>query len=511
MARPREGVRAWHHEKTDTYFIRDIGLDGKPVKFSLGFGKKDPDHVRKIELAKAKYTSEKYANAGGATLPKKQAAADVLVADVIKLYADVRIANFMPGMDGKKKEIERPQEALSRLRTLVEFFGQMSLDDIDIEARDGFVRFLKGKAIKRQREIYDRKMERYREQKEKWDKAVAARAGTRRENLVPKRKAPVSPPPFDPKAVSFDPRSALRYLQDLNAALTCAYERRLVREQVKIPLTAKYDRRTMVFTDEQVLRLYLHAHFKRGMGWVDGRPQRNLFIWRHLARFMLLAYFTGSRKTKMSLASFEDEGDRPWIQLRETFDAAKGEKVWRGWLHRLGDDEEEHDTKQAPTIELPSLLVRFCLKWKRQGLRYPCMYPYSSNGKEEPGELHGSMRKCFHEVLGEHTDAVIHTYRHTCATNLCQNPELTMVSIAAYLGMTVETLVNTYAKHREEDIKKVADSFADRQEFYAKRAKNVGQKLTETDRLGIIPFGAEYRENGKNAIRSMLKSAMAGG
>lgn len=135
------------------------------------------------------------------------------------------------------------------------------------------------------------------------------------------------------------------------------------------------------------------------------------------------------------------------------------------------------------------------------------MYPYSSNGKEEPGEVAASMRKCFHEVLGEDTNAVIHTFRHTCATNLCQNPELSLVSIAAYLGMTVETLVNTYAKHREEDIKKVADSFADRDDFYLPRAKEVGQKLTETDRLGIVPFGAEYRENGKNVMRSMLKSA----
>lgn len=506
MGRPRKGAREWHDEATDTFFIRDIDADGKPVKFSLGFGKKDPDHLTKIEIAKAKYIAEKHAKSNVAVKVKNQDAADVLVADAIALYVDVRIVNFIPGSDGKKKKVAEPEEMLSRLRTLIEFFGDMSLDDLDINARDAFIKFLRNKAVDRARDVHARKMAAYRTKKEKWDLAAAARVGTRRENLQFKRKPPVAPEPFDPKTVEFQPQAALRYLQDLNAALKCAYDRRLTRQHVKIPLTGKYDRRTTVFTDEQVVRLIVHAQFKRGMGWVDGRPTQRVFIWRHLARFMLLAYFTGSRKTRMSLASFEDEGDRPWIELREVKDPVTGATVWKGWLHRLGDDEDVYETKQAPTIRLPTLLVKYCLRWKRQGLRYPCMYPYSSNGKEEPGELARAMRKCFEEVLGEDTDAVIHTFRHTCATNLCQRPQLTLVSIAAYLGMTVDTLVSTYAKHREEDIQKVADSFADQGEFSVLRAKTLGQKLTETDRNGIVPFDAEYVENGKNVIRSMIRA-----
>lgn len=506
MGRPRKGAREWHDEKTDTYFLRDIDADGKPIKFSLGFGKKDPDHIAKIELAKAKYISEKHAKANVAVRVKNRDTADVLVADVIALYVDVRITNFIPGSDGKKKPVARPEELLSRLRAIVEFFGDMTLDDLDINARDQFVRFLRDKTVQRAREAHARAMETYIEKKAKWDLAAAARIGTRRGKLEVKRKPPIAPVSFDAKAVPFESQAALRYLQDLNAALSCAYERRLTRLHVKIPLTGKYDRRTTVFTDEQVVRLITHAHFKRGMGWVDGRPKQRVFIWRHLARFMLMAYFTGSRKTKMSLASFVDEGDRPWIELRQSRDPQSGATVWKGWLHRLGDEEEVHSTKQAPTIELPTLLVKYCLRWKRQGLKYPCMYPYSANGKEEPGELARAMRKCFREVLGEDTDAVIHTFRHTCATNLCQRPKLTLVSIAAYLGMTVETLVTTYAKHREEDLKKVADSFADRDEFSISRAQNLGQKLTETDRNGIIPFGSEFVENPENAIRSIVNT-----
>lgn len=55
-----------------------------------------------------------------------------------------------------------------------------------------------------------------------------------------------------------------------------------------------------------------------------------------------------------------------------------------------------------------------------------------------------------------------------------------LVSIAGWLGMSVETLVTTYAKYREEDLKKVTDAFADMGDFVGRKASKVGQKLTET-------------------------------
>lgn len=46
-----------------------------------------------------------------------------------------------------------------------------------------------------------------------------------------------------------------------------------------------------------------------------------------------------------------------------------------------------------------------------------------------------------------------------------------LISIAGWLGMSVETLATTYAKYREEDLKKVNDAFADMGDF-------IGRKLT---------------------------------
>jgi hypothetical protein len=503
MARPRLGAREWYDEKTDKFFIRDIGDDGKPVKFSLGFGKKDtPDYLKRVESEKAKYIAKKHA--GGARKVKNQDTSDVLVSDVIALYADVRIANFIPDRH-YKKPVARPEEVINRLKTVVEFFGGMTLDELDEDTRDDFVKFLHRKAVQRARDRHERLVEKYREQKTKFDKAASARVGTRRETIEQKRQAPVMPDPFDPKSIEFKPLAALRYLEDLNSAIACAFRRRLIKTDVHMPMTAKYERRETTFSLEQVVRLISHAYFKRGMGWIDGKPQKGVFVWRHLARFMLLAISSGSRKTRVSLASFIDEGNRPWIELVESHDPLTGKRMWRGFLHRLGDDEIEYDNKQAPKIELPKLAVKYCVRWRCQGIVYPCMYPYGPTDKEEPGELAKAMRKCFREVLGEDTDAVIHTFRHTTATWLCQRPNLPLVSIAGYLGMSVETLVNTYAKYREEDLKKVSDAFADMGDIVGRKAIHVGQKLTETDRNGLVGIAQESPDSEKNAIISILR------
>ncbi|WPE23502.1 hypothetical protein [Shinella zoogloeoides] len=504
MARPRLGAREWYDEKTDKFFIRDIGDDGKPVKFSLGFGKKDtPDYLRRVEAEKAKYIAKKHA--GGARKVKNQDTSDVLVSDVIALYADVRIRNFIPDRH-YKKAVARPEDVIKRLKTLVEFFGDMTLDELDEDSRDDFVKFLHRKAVERAHDKHERTMARYQEQKAKFDKAAVARVGTRREALEPKRKAPIMPQPFDPKSVEFKPLAALRYLEDLNAAIACALRRRLIRADVHMPLTAKYDRRTTIFSFEQVVRLISHAYFKRGMGWVDGKPKQGLYVWRHLARAMLLLICTGSRKTRVTLASFNDEGDRPWIELVEAYDPETGKNKWRGWLHRLGDDEVEHDNKRAPKVELNPLAVKYCVRWKRQGIIYPCLFPYSPSGQDEPGELAQAMRRCFREVLGEDTDAVIHTFRHTTATWLCQQPQLPLVSIAGWLGMSVETLVTTYAKYREEDLKKVTDAFADMGDFVGRKASRVGQKLTETDRNAMIEIMSDSFDSKKSSIISIVRS-----
>ena len=42
------------------------------------------------------------------------------------------------------------------------------------------------------------------------------------------------------------------------------------------------------------------------------------------------------------------------------------------------------------------------------------------------------------------------------------------------------TIVTTSAKHREDDLKKVTDAFADMGDFVGRKAGKGGQKLTET-------------------------------
>jgi integrase len=104
------------------------------------------------------------------------------------------------------------------------------------------------------------------------------------------------------------------------------------------------------------------------------------------------------------------------------------------------------------------------------------------------------MRALFNEVLGEDNDVVVHTFRHTAATWMAAQKDLPLPSVAAYLGMTTETLVKTYAHHREEDLQKIAEAIFDSnrdthkfklRETERKHSENVRQKSTVIDRMEI--------------------------
>ncbi|ANP84467.1 hypothetical protein BA011_01065 [Rhizobium leguminosarum] len=59
-----------------------------------------------------------------------------------------------------------------------------------------------------------------------------------------------------------------------------------------------------------VRRIIRAAYRRKGMGWVNGKPVKDLPTRRHLARFAFLAITTGSRKDKIERVSFYNEGDR---------------------------------------------------------------------------------------------------------------------------------------------------------------------------------------------------------
>ena len=298
----------------------------------------------------------------------------------------------------------------------------------------------------------------------------------------------------------------------------------MIKHKVNVHLPPKYDGRLAKLTMVEVCRLYRQAYYFKGMGWINKKPVKDLFTKRHLARFIFIAIVTWSRKDKIERVGFVDDGDNPWVELYRTTETrihqvTKKEytrPAWGGYYHRLGDNEVEHKTKLAPSIPLhPSVAARFA-RWRDQGIAYPCAYPYHRDGIQEPRDVSDGMRAIFDEFFDGNNDAVTHTLRHTAATYMCAAGKLPMPAIAAYLGMSLETLVRIYAKYRDEDLPKIAGAFFDGNLDMSNqglpgtkrvKSKNARQKSTEIDRMKMNKVKRESTRLDENAEKSDGKAA----
>ncbi len=140
MGRPAKGVRHWYDKQQKRYFIRD----GK-LKISLGFGREAENHLERADLEVARYIAER--QAGDQQKLKNQEAAAVIVADVISLYMEQRFENWQLHFDAPPS---RPNEALARLAVVLDFFGEMTVDQIDDDTVQNFIRYLDDLAYKRE-------------------------------------------------------------------------------------------------------------------------------------------------------------------------------------------------------------------------------------------------------------------------------------------------------------------------------------------------------------------------
>lgn len=415
MARKYTGARVWHDAKQDRFFIRDT-VNGKTVKINLYFGESDPDHIAKKSAALAQYIMEK--QAGSRQDLTNQETSSIFVADVIAKYKDVRIEN--PTLFNYKAPPARVEELLDRLDILNDFFGATPLSELTFQKVAKFVEFLDERTYQRKLKIAEGK----------YEKLKRRRSWKPENDTGPEKVVKVS-----------NPKAAIRYIDDLNAAISVSHKHNLIKHPVKVASPADYDRREFVLTRSQVAALIHTARRKRGLVFIDKKPVRNAPIWMHLARFILIAIYTGSRKDKVFRISFQRVANGPWVSLRDG----------GGILHRLGSKDTKYRTKAATTIPLPGRLVAHMTRWQKMGLRYPCQ---DLEGK--CGDPSGALENLFNEVLGEGHEAVVHTFRHTAATWLVTSSKLTLSAIAVYLGMSIETLVRRYAKVRDEELRKVA-------------------------------------------------------
>jgi integrase len=154
----------------------------------------------------------------------------------------------------------------------------------------------------------------------------------------------------------------------------------------------------------------------------------------HLRRFILLAYYTGSR---------------PGVVLRLQWSQVY---LSQGVMARIRPEEAADAKKRAPPVRLGKRILSHLRRWKRLDngtVSYLCHY--EGRPVEDP---HGSWARVT-KAAGL-PGVTRHTLRHTRATHLMQ-AGIDVWEAAGFLGMTVKTLETTYAKHHPSFQEKAAN------------------------------------------------------
>jgi integrase len=237
---------------------------------------------------------------------------------------------------------------------------------------------------------------------------------------------------------------ARRDLEDLRAAINHHAKEGLHRGVVRVLLPPKGTPRDRWLTRGEVARLLracwtahevqiLHRGPLKGQRVeTDKRPLR------HLARFILIGVYTGTRSGAISTASpYKTEG-RSFVDLDN------------GIFYRLAEGQRETNKRQPP-VPIPPRLLAHLRRWKMRGIAREHFVEW--NGKAVK-----SVKTAFKRAVklanlsGKITP---HTLRHTAATWLMQ-AGVDKWQAAGFLGMSVEMLDRVYGHHHPDHLQAAA-------------------------------------------------------
>ncbi len=223
------------------------------------------------------------------------------------------------------------------------------------------------------------------------------------------------------------PAAARRELEDLRAAVIHHRKEGLCSAIVEIVLPPRGAARERWLTRSEAARLIITAWRYREVQ--DGKPTGRRSR-RHIAKFLLAAFYTTSRKQVICDAALGPAVGVPWVDLE------------RGVFYRRPNSEKQTKKRKLPITVPPSLLAHF-RRWKRKGQK---------NIVEFNGQPVGSIDKAFAanvRAAGFEPDVIPHTTRHTGITWLAI-AGVDPYEICRYASITMEIFEDVYAHHHPD-------------------------------------------------------------
>lgn len=245
-------------------------------------------------------------------------------------------------------------------------------------------------------------------------------------------------------AATRPPGSARRELEDLRAAINHHRKEGLCSEVVEVvlPPAGASANRWLTRAEAAALIRAAWRYRERQLGVPTGRASR-----KHVARFILVALYTGSRAGAVCGAALDPTAGRGWIDTE------------RGVFYRRPAGQRE-TKKRTPPVPLPPQLLAHLRRWKRMGQAFAV---------EWNGTPVTSIRKAFKAAAkdaGLPGKVTPHVLRHTAATWLMQ-AGVDLWEAAGFLGMTVEMLSERYGHHHPEHLAGARKAFAKHRENVA--------------------------------------------
>ncbi|RXH38742.1 integrase [Bradyrhizobium nanningense] len=243
---------------------------------------------------------------------------------------------------------------------------------------------------------------------------------------------------------------ARRDLEDLRAAIGHHAAEGYHREIVKISLPEKGEPRDKWLTRSDAAKLIWTCWRYREMQKGSRQPTDDVKVptskrpLRHLARFILLGIYSGTRAGAIAAASPIPAIGRSYVDLE------------RGRYYRLKQGSAKTNKRQ-PTVPIPLRLLAHLRRWHRAN-------PELKHFVEYNGKAVSSIKTAFKSAVrlaGLGPGISPHTLRHTAATWLMQRGADPWQA-AGYLGMSLEVLLNTYGHHHPDYLSDAVEKIASR-------------------------------------------------
>jgi integrase len=264
--------------------------------------------------------------------------------------------------------------------------------------------------------------------------------------------------------------TARRELEDLASAIAACHAEYTLDAVPVVSLPPKPQRRQRWLTRTEAARLLwasLGWQYDRTTGKLakipDGRGVRKQVRSRrkHLARFVLIGLYSGTRHTAIVRARWTASAQEPHVDSD------------RGLLFRRGSDERETSKRQPPARITPRLLAHM-KRWKHFDAKREFDHVVHVNGKALTGKIRTAWEGARSDAALER-DVVPHVLRHTSATWLMQGGS-PLSDAAGFLGMSEQTLREHYWHHHPDFQDGVDEAFGRSRE----RARNAPKNAQET-------------------------------